>query len=386
MSRSYRRRLEQDLDRWIALGLVDRDRREAILAASAGDRTAPLSAAAALSLSGAALMGLAAIAFVAANWEAIPRLARLGLILGLLWGALAGAIWAGERRVRAREGFAILAALTFAAGTGIVGQMYHLPGEPWQAMAAAAAGAIALAFAARSRAAVLIAYAFGVWSYGLSGAGFGDAGPSGGEAALVALGALGAWRARLAPSRLLTHATLLYAGAVVWIVANAITPEAARLDGPSFGPATLLTALVWIGVGVAARAWGSAPVWRGWSSLAFGYAGYFGLLAFAIWGFEVRLTTVSETGVISGEGAQLAFTLVHRALWLGASIGLVALGRAERAGWVTAAGVGGAIGASLALLNDLGLDLLQIAGLFFLFAIIALAAAFAVARRRERAS
>lgn len=384
MSRSYRRRLEQDLDRWIAAGLVGAEKRAAILASLSEARAARLSAATALGLSGAILLGLAAIAFVMANWEAIPRALRLALILALLWGALAGAMWAGPARARAREGFAVLAALIFAAGTGVVGQMYNLPGEPWQALALACAGAAALAFAAESRAATAVSLVFALWAYGVGGAGF-DHQIGLAELGLVAIGALAALRARTLNSTLLLHFVLVYAAFLVWALAHELTPAPGGWDEIWLAPRALIVAAVWAGAAAAAWRLRRAPGWRAIAPATVGYGVWIALAAFAIWGFEVRLATAEPDGV-DGEGAALAFTLVHRTVWLAASVGLIALGRAERLAWTTGAGVVGAVGACLAILYDLGLDLLQIAGLFLAFAIAALAAAFAVARRRERPS
>jgi uncharacterized membrane protein len=70
----YKSRLSEDLDRWIEQGLVAPESRQPILASVAEARR--LDAGIALAVMGAVLAGLAAIAFVAANWDAIPRLAR----------------------------------------------------------------------------------------------------------------------------------------------------------------------------------------------------------------------------------------------------------------------------------------------------------------------
>ncbi len=82
---SYRRRLESDLDQWIASGLVATENREAILASVPQGRR--LDAATALAAIGAFLAGAAIIAFIAANWGAIPRLVRFAMILGAFLAA-----------------------------------------------------------------------------------------------------------------------------------------------------------------------------------------------------------------------------------------------------------------------------------------------------------
>ena len=86
----YKSRLTGDLDRWIERGWIDRGRRDDIL----GDVPDPLqrwSAIGALAILGAVLLAMSALTFVAANWDAMPRLARFATILLALWLAMAGA-------------------------------------------------------------------------------------------------------------------------------------------------------------------------------------------------------------------------------------------------------------------------------------------------------
>jgi hypothetical protein len=63
--------------------------------------------------------------------------------------------------------------------------------------------------------------------------------------------------------------------------------------------------------------------------------------------------------------------LAHRATWITASAGAIALGRFDRHALVTAAGVVSLIAAIAALLMDLGLDLLSAAAVFFACALVA---------------
>lgn len=66
----YRDRVADDLERWIAAGLVGAENRVAILATLPARRK--VDAVTALIWVAAVLLGLAVIAFVAANWESIP--------------------------------------------------------------------------------------------------------------------------------------------------------------------------------------------------------------------------------------------------------------------------------------------------------------------------
>src|SRR5215204_4879951 len=92
---AYKERVAQDLDRWIAAGHVSADKRTAILASIPDARR--LDAATALAWVGGLLLGIAIIAFVAANWDVLPKLAQFGLLL-LFFLALSGAAaWAAHK-------------------------------------------------------------------------------------------------------------------------------------------------------------------------------------------------------------------------------------------------------------------------------------------------
>src|SRR5690242_21667815 len=130
---SYRRRLEQDLDGWIARGLVSAENRAAILESVGEARR--LDAATSLAIIGALMGGVAVIAFVAANWGAIPRIGRFALILAAFLAAGGGAAWASARG-RPIAGHALLsvAALIFAAAIGLTGQIFDIAGAPSAAL------------------------------------------------------------------------------------------------------------------------------------------------------------------------------------------------------------------------------------------------------------
>ncbi len=150
----YREQLARDLERWIANGWVPAESRDLILAdvpAEAEGRTALW-----LGMIGATLAGLAIMAGIADNWAVIPRVAKLVLLLGLMWAALGGAIWAGTRRPNTVNGLTLLAALIFAASIGLLGQSLNIPGDPDNALIVAALGAGLLALAAESVAAGIV--------------------------------------------------------------------------------------------------------------------------------------------------------------------------------------------------------------------------------------
>ena len=121
----YRDRVADDLERWIAAGLVGAENRVAILATLPARRK--VDAVTALIWVAAVLLGLAVIAFVAANWESIPRLVRFGLLLvSFLAAAVAGA-WASRRLRPSASDVALTdASRIFAAAIGLTGQLFEL--------------------------------------------------------------------------------------------------------------------------------------------------------------------------------------------------------------------------------------------------------------------
>ena len=129
LDRAYRKRLTADLPKWRDAGWVTPDGAGAILAELPSGRAA-FGLATIVGMFGGLLVGLGVIAFVSANWQEIPRLARLALLaaaLALAYGT-AGAL--DRRSLRMFGEVALLiAGLVFAAAIALVGQSYHLSGE-----------------------------------------------------------------------------------------------------------------------------------------------------------------------------------------------------------------------------------------------------------------
>lgn len=352
---SYRQRLERDLDDWIGRGLVPAESRVAILESIGEGRR--LDAATALAIIGGLLAGVAVIAFVAANWGEIPRIARFVLVLGAFLGAAGGAAWASARGRRV-TGHVLLsvAALVFAAAIGLTGQIFDIAGEPQAALRAAGLAAALLALAGRSP-----------W-------------PAAVGLVLLALGdfqdgpRLGADEPRL-PGWLAVAAPLGMGLALAWrsqALAH-VAGIAAILAVPTFGELfrneagqLFLGASVVLGAAAAAarflrdRFEAPAGVLYGW--LVWGALFWFGGSGF--------------DGDLKGVG--------HSIAWLALSAGVVALGRHDRHALVTAAGVVGLLAAGASLLFNLGVGLMTSAAVFGAAALVALGVAWAM-RGRTRA-
>ncbi|MGH6762936.1 MAG: DUF2157 domain-containing protein [Phyllobacterium sp.] len=117
------------INRWEAGGLIDQETAKRLLADVALHRNR-FGLGGVLAVLGALLLGAAILTLVAANWETIPRLVRVVLMLATLWVAYLGGAW---RQSKGDDAFAsalyLIGAATFGAGIALIGQMYHLSGD-----------------------------------------------------------------------------------------------------------------------------------------------------------------------------------------------------------------------------------------------------------------
>lgn len=154
----YRRQLEADLPRWVEAGWIAPEGAAQIRRDLGADGEGRFRLPLLLAGIGAICIALALVAFVAANWEAIPRPVKLAGIAALLVAAHGAAALFAARGWRAVADIATLfAVLVFVAGLSLVGQMYHLPVD-WQAGSLiVVVGALAAAWLCASRGAALVA-------------------------------------------------------------------------------------------------------------------------------------------------------------------------------------------------------------------------------------
>jgi uncharacterized membrane protein len=163
--RAYRQRLEADLARWEADGVITPAVQVAIrnaLPPLAPDINIPV----VVAIVGGLLIAAAFLAFVAAHWTEFARLLRLTILVAGIVGANGLGPWF------ARAGRSVLAdlcasvgSIIFGAGIALVGQMYHLGEDFAGGMLLWAGGALATAALTNSRGALAVALAAGsVWS------------------------------------------------------------------------------------------------------------------------------------------------------------------------------------------------------------------------------
>lgn len=161
----YQRRLYRDLARWRAAGWVTPEGEERIRA-ELGPMRRGFGLSGALAVLGAVLLGFAAMSFVAANWQDMSKLARLVVLGGALVASYGGAGVLFDRKL---DGFAhaalLLGVAIFGAAIMLVAQMYHMDGNPPDAVLTWAAGALGTGALVGSNPALAAAVLLtGLWS------------------------------------------------------------------------------------------------------------------------------------------------------------------------------------------------------------------------------
>lgn len=154
---SYRKRIDRDLVRWREAGWITPDAETAIRRdVEKGVRT--LGLANSLAILSAVLIGFAVMSFVASNWQDMPRIVRLGLLLVSLWVSYG---LSGVLARRGMSGFAdaavLLGVAIFGGSIMLISQMYHMDGNPADAILLWAAGAMLAGVVLRSNPALAFA-------------------------------------------------------------------------------------------------------------------------------------------------------------------------------------------------------------------------------------
>jgi uncharacterized membrane protein len=356
---AYKERVAKDLERWIAAGHVGADKRAAILDAIPDPRR--MDAATALAWVGGVLLGIAVIAFVAANWEVTPKLVRFAILLFSFLGFCGAGAWAAHKdRAMTTNVLLMVASLVFAASIGLTGQIFDIAGDPRSASYASGVAALALALAGRSSGAAtvgLIFIALGDFAGREWFSGLGSDAPW-----MLVAGPLGAYLALRWASAPLAHVSAL---ALIYCFGW----FAARLEAEA-------GVLLFLSIGMAAMAAGARWLYLNERPFAGVFYGWFA------WGALVMFAIAGYLPWFGAEGSQLA-GILHRIVWLAASGGVLALGRYDGHSLVGAVGVLSIIGAICALLGDLGLDLLAAAGVFLVCAVAALIAGLALRQRAK---
>jgi uncharacterized membrane protein len=163
---SYKKRLIRDLDRWQSNGWVSEEGRAAILSEITGAGRG-IGLASVLAILASVLFGFAAISFVAAHWEDVPRLGRLALLLAAIWTGYGVSGWLTRRGQDAFADAAVLFAVAmFGASIMLVSQMYNIYGSPSDGVLMWWAGSLLAGVVLRSNPALALAMILVcVWSF-----------------------------------------------------------------------------------------------------------------------------------------------------------------------------------------------------------------------------
>ena len=163
--RSYRQRLEVDLARWQAEGVITPAIGEA-LRSSLPPAAGGINISVVVGIVGGLLIAAAFLAFVAANWTEIARVLRFAILIAGIAAAYGiGAGFARAGRPVLADLAAGVGAIIFGAAIALVGQMYHLSDDFAAGMLLWAAGALAAAVLTGSRGALAVALAAGsLWT------------------------------------------------------------------------------------------------------------------------------------------------------------------------------------------------------------------------------
>jgi uncharacterized membrane protein len=162
----YKSRLDRDLQRWRDSGIIDAGTAQAIRADVAA-RGGRISLPGILAILGAVLLCFAAMTFVAANWQELSKLVRLAILFGALWASYAGA-WALQRASTPflAEAAILMASGLFGANIMLIAQIYHIGGNPPDAVLTWACGVLLGGIVLQSRSALALAVIlFAVWSW-----------------------------------------------------------------------------------------------------------------------------------------------------------------------------------------------------------------------------
>jgi len=219
--------LRQEVAQWRAEGLIDGALAQRILSrypASAERNWSRI----VFSSIGAVLVGLGVILFFGYNWQALPKFAKLALVVGALALAHASGLWAARRPEPSRgliEGLHVLGTMLFGAGIWLVAQIYHIDEHYPNAFLVWSVAALAMAWAMPSIVQAMLALFLVAFWAGVEAFDFRM--PVHGAPLIVVLGVLPLAWWRRSPALVFTGLAVLFvvtAFAVAGIHAKSVVP------------------------------------------------------------------------------------------------------------------------------------------------------------------
>jgi uncharacterized membrane protein len=344
---TYKDRIARDIERWVGAGLVEPGNRDAMLALIPDTRR--LDAATALAWVGAVLFGVALVSFVAANWDGMTPILRFAMVVGGFLALAGASAWAAHNnRPSLTNILVMVATVAYAAAIGLTAQIFDLPSDTRAASYGAGLAAFSLALAGRSTGAATVALIL---------IGFGDfaehhwfTGTDRDAPWMLFAAPLGGYLALRWGSAPLAHVSAM---AIIYC----FTWFAARTQADA---GIFIFIAILLGAAAAGARW-LRQQGRQFAGVFYGWFGWAALMFFAIAGYLPWF----------GAEGDMSARIAHRLIWLIASGGLIAFGRLDRHAMITTIGVVSLIGAIIALVSDLGLNLLASAGIFLVCAAIA---------------
>ncbi len=176
----FRRQLRQEAEKWWTDGLIDAGLYEQLAERyqfQSLERDASHRFIAILMGLGSVLLGLAAITFVAANWQVWSRPVKVGLLLSLLIGVNAAGFYLWRRpasvkgQQRLGQGLLLLGALLLGANMALMSQMFHQSGNAYELFLVWGFGVLVMAYSLRLTSLGVLAWvllAIGYWTGWLS--------------------------------------------------------------------------------------------------------------------------------------------------------------------------------------------------------------------------
>lgn len=156
ISEKFRHQLRHEAELWRSEGLIDDSQYEQLLEryqfntldTSARNRFVTI-----LIGLGSILIGLGVITFVAANWQELPKVAKITLLLGLFIGVniVGFSLWRQPKEAQKRfgHGLLLLGALILGANMGLMGQMFHINAPFYELLLAWGIGILAMTYSLR---------------------------------------------------------------------------------------------------------------------------------------------------------------------------------------------------------------------------------------------
>jgi len=204
----YTNRLKDEISRWQELGLLAEPQGEALLQ-DIETRSSKRSFGYVFAILGAVLIAAAMVAFVAANWNELSKLARVALLISSIWVSYLIAYISTQRQSPLiAQAFYIIAIAAFGTSIMLIGQIYQLQGRYEDALFLWLLGGLATALAARSSWALVYSSGIsGAWMITVFWSSWPDANPGG----------LNIWGWLLNPFHLYPLLALAIGGLAVWL-------------------------------------------------------------------------------------------------------------------------------------------------------------------------